>query len=72
MRQSTTIWLKVVLIALGLTGCCGPDDAACTMAQNNALAGMLASSSYHPYQAPAPVFTSCTTGSTGIVNCLSY
>ncbi len=65
-------WMKVVLITLGLAGCCGTDDAACTQAQYNALGGMLATSSYHPYQAPAPAFASCTTGSTGIVNCLSY
>ena len=60
MARSTTIWMKVVLITLGLAGCCGSDDAACTQAQNNALGAMLATSSYRPYQAPAPAFTSCT------------
>jgi hypothetical protein len=78
LRYSYEFWVKtmrrimIVGVFLALAGCCGSDEPACTQAQKNALGAMQATSSYHSYQAPVPVFTSCTTGSTGIANCLSY
>lgn len=63
--------LIAAAVVLTLAGCCSPGEDACTQAQNNALAGIIAGGGapYQPYRAPAPVFVSCT--HTGIMtNCI--
>jgi hypothetical protein len=53
--------LKIVFLVMALAGCCGPDDAACTQAQYNAIGASLLN---------RPVQTSCTNIG-GIVTCTS-
>lgn len=63
--------IAVLLAVAALAGCCGDDDAACTQAQYNALAGVIARSPapYQPY-APQPVFVGCNHTGT-MVNCIA-
>jgi hypothetical protein len=58
---------KAVLLMLALAGCCDANDAACEMAQYNAITGF--SAGYNMPYRPAPVFIGCTTVA-NVTNCI--
>ena len=71
MRRARA-WLCPLVIVAALAGCCGPDDEACTEAQNQALGAVMSSGGFYPAPQPRPVVnTSCTrVGNT--VSCTSF